>query len=76
MDIKFCDGVKNIGIDGGVVRIDFFHHGEVGGGEDRDRVHSHQVILSPEAFLQTYTALDQVVNELVDKGLLTRKDQA
>lgn len=75
MDIKFCDGVKNIGIDGGVVRIDFYHNGEVTEGE-RDKELSHQVILTPEAFLQTYTALDQVVNELVDKGLLTRKEKA
>jgi len=78
MDMKFCDGVMDIGINGGVVRIDFFHNGR---GENDDegnppREHSHQVVLTPEAFLQTYTALDQVVNQLIEKGLLTRREKA
>lgn len=76
MDQKYCDGVEEISITSGIVRVDFYHY--VPGPKDKDgrpaRELSHRVLLSPEAFVQTYTAYEQVVKQLQDKGLLQRRD--
>lgn len=78
MELKFCDGVMDISITNGVVRVDFFNYtnGERDKNGNPPREFSHQTVLTPEAFLQTYTAFDQMVNELVERGLLSRQDQA
>ncbi|MBL4615787.1 MAG: hypothetical protein JKY27_13065 [Magnetovibrio sp.] len=78
MDSTFCDGVMDISITGGVVRVDFFDYvnGENDSNGNPPRQHNHRILLTPEAFLQTYTAFDQVINQLVEKGLLTRRDEA
>lgn len=34
---------------------------------------SQRLLLSPEAFIQTYTALEQVVKQLQEKGLVQRR---
>ena len=76
MESKFCDGVMDISVTGGVVRVDFYQHthGERDESGTPPREHNHRVLLTPEAFLQTYTAFDQVINELVGKGLLKRRE--
>jgi len=76
MDSTFCDGVMDISITGGVVRVDFFNYtnGERDTNGTPPRQHNHRVLLTPEAFLQTYTAFDQVINQLVEKGLLNRRE--
>ena len=78
MDQRFCDGVEEVSITSGIVRIDFFHYanGERAKDGRPPREASHRVLLSPEAFVQTYTALEQVVKQLQDKGLLQRKGAA
>jgi hypothetical protein len=78
MDQRFCDGVEEVSITSGIVRIDFFHYtaGERAKDGRPPRLPSHRVLLSPEAFVQTYTALEQVVKQLQDKGLLQRKGAA
>lgn len=78
MDQKYCDGVEEISITSGIVRVDLYHY--TAGPKDKEgrpaRELSHRVLLSPEAFVQTYTAFEQVVKQLQDKGLLQRKDGA
>lgn len=78
MEQKYCDGVEEISITSGIVRVDFYHY--TAGAKDKDgrppRELSHRVLLSPEAFVQTFTAFEQVVKQLQDKGLLQRRDAA
>lgn len=78
MDQKYCDGVEEISITSGIVRVDLYHY--TAGPKDKDgrpaRELSHRVLLSPEAFVQTYTAFEQVVKQLQEKGLLQRRDGA
>jgi hypothetical protein len=78
MEQHFCDGVEEVSITSGIVRIDFFHYapGERAKDGRPPRNASHRVLLSPEAFVQTFTALEQVVKQLQDKGLLQRKSGA
>jgi hypothetical protein len=75
MDQRYCDGVEEVSITSGIVRVDFFHYAAGQRGKDGrpPREVSHRVLLSPEAFVQAYTALEQVVKQLQDKGLLQRK---
>lgn len=78
MEQKYCDGIEEISITSGIVRVDFYHY--TAGTKDKDgrppRELSHRVLLSPEAFVQTYTAFEQVVKQLQEKGLLQRRDGA
>ncbi len=78
MDQKYCDGVEEITITSGIVRIDYFHY--TTGPKDKNgrppRELSHRVVLSPEAFVQSFTALEQVIKQLQGKGLIQRRGQA
>jgi len=78
MEQKYCDGVEEISITSGIVRVDFYNY--TAGAKDKDgrppRELSHRVLLSPEAFVQTFTAFEQVVKQLQEKGLLQRRDGA
>ena len=78
MEQKFCDGVEEVSITSGIVRVDFFHY--TNGAKSADgrppREASHRICLSPEAFIQSFTALEQVVKQLQEKGLLQRRPDA
>lgn len=78
MEQYFCDGLEEISVVSGVVRIDFFRY--TNGAKDKNgrppREHSHRVLLSQEAFMQTYGALGQVLKQLEQKGMLQRRPEA
>ena len=75
MEQIYSDGVEEVSITSGVVRIDMYQF--VLGARDKDgrppREVSHRILLSPEAFVQTYSALERVVNQLEEKGLVQRR---
>ncbi|MGN7613900.1 hypothetical protein ACQZV8_17670 [Magnetococcales bacterium HHB-1] len=78
MKSTFCDGVANIAIKSGVIRVDFFEH-DVKSTEEQNEETTpptpHQrLLLTPEAFLQTHAAFEQVVQQLVDRGVFKRKE--
>jgi hypothetical protein len=77
MEQKYCDGVESVAVTGGMVRIDFFVYGDGPAGKDGrpSREKSHRVLLSPEAFVRTYGALERTVKQLEEKGMLARKAQ-
>lgn len=78
MEQKYCDGVEEITITSGIVRIDLFHYtaGPKGADGRPPRETSHRLLLSPEAFVQTFKACELVVKQLQEKGLLQRRDQS
>lgn len=78
MEQRFCDGLEEVSVVSGVVRIDFFRF--TAGPKDKNgrppREHSHRVLLSPEAFIQTCGALDQVLKQLEQKGMVKRRPES
>lgn len=78
MEQVYADGVEEVSIASGIVRIDLYQF--VRGARDKDgrppKEVSHRVLLSPEAFVQTYSALEQVVKQLEQKGLVQRRGGA
>ena len=74
----YCDGVEEVSVSGGVVRIDLFSltgkQGEAGKPPPRDFV--ARLILAPEAFVQTYNSLTRVVRQLEERGLIQRPTDA
>ncbi|MGE0720030.1 MAG: hypothetical protein AB7P02_31590 [Alphaproteobacteria bacterium] len=78
MEQIYSDGVEEVSITSGVIRIDLYQY--VLGTRDKDgrppKEVSHRLLLSPEAFVQTYSALEQVVKQLEEKGLVQRKGKA
>lgn len=75
---QFIDGVFNVGIQDGAVRIDFFTYSPTQRDSDGKaaRQFSQRLVMSPQGFLQTYSALDQLVRQLEERGLVQRKDGA
>lgn len=76
MDQRFCDGVEEVSVVSGVVRVDFFNY--TTGPKDKNgrpaRELSHRLLLSPDAFLQTYGVLDEVRKQLEQKGVIKRRE--
>jgi len=73
MDQIFADGTTDISINGGVVRIDFFHYGKDKAADGKvEREFSHRLLMSAEGFLQMYTAADEVIRILLERGLIQR----
>lgn len=72
----FIDGVFNVGIQDGAVRVDFFQHSPTQkDAEGRPaRQFAQRMIMSPSGFLQVYSAMDQLVKQLEERGLVQRKD--
>jgi len=75
-DQRFVDGVKDISIAGGVVRVDFFTYSTEQKNDDGRYVpeFSNRVLMSPEGFLQTFSAMERIVDQLIDKGAIKRKE--
>jgi hypothetical protein len=78
MNQLYTDGVEEVSITSGIVRVDLFQY--VAGAKGKDgrppREIAQRLLLSPEAFIQTYTALEQVVKQLQEKGLVQRRGDA
>lgn len=74
MDHIFSDGTTDISITSGVIRIDFFRYapGKAGVDGKPEREFSHRMLMPPEGFLQMYTAADEVVRILIERGLIQR----
>ncbi|MGN7613976.1 hypothetical protein ACQZV8_18055 [Magnetococcales bacterium HHB-1] len=70
----YSDGTENISIAGGVVRIDLFAYAPPKDEQGKERRDFQQrVIMSPEAFLQSYNAMNRVMTRLQEQGLVTQK---
>ncbi|MEL6582599.1 MAG: hypothetical protein AAFQ36_02095 [Pseudomonadota bacterium] len=73
---EFVDGVQEITIQGGIVRVDYFTYS----AEEKDasgkpaKVFAKRLLLSPEAFLQSFSAMERIVDQLVERGAIKRKD--
>lgn len=77
-DQLYCDGVQDISIIGGVIRIDYFALSPTAKNADGKPAREFQkrVVMSPEAFLQSYGAMELIMNQLIERGLVTRREGA
>ena len=74
-DQIFADGLMNISVLEGAVRIDFFKHSPTERDKDGKpaRVFSHRLVMTLQGFLQTAGAMDQLVSQMEQRGLVTRR---
>ena len=68
----FADGIANVSVTGGVVRIDFDRLA-VGACEAGLREHCLRLVIPLEGFVQACNTLEQVVRELQTRGVLQRQ---
>ncbi|HTI87506.1 MAG TPA: hypothetical protein VL966_12955 [Alphaproteobacteria bacterium] len=71
-DKIYCDGISNITLIGGMVRIDLFTLSPT--GKDKNGRPSMQfltqLIMPPDAFLQGLGAMQNLVQQLKEKGVV------
>jgi hypothetical protein len=71
----FADGVSEINIAGGIVRINFV---SLSGTEKDDKGNPtrelrQRIVITPQGVLELYGALQQVIEKLVSTGVLQRR---
>jgi len=70
----FTDGVGRSRFAGGVVRIDLVSATEAANGEqEAGTAVTHRLILSPEGFLRTVAAMNALLNQLVEAGVVKQE---
>ena len=70
----FTDGVGRYRFGGGVVRIDLVSASEATNGEKETQTTvTHRLILSPEGFLRTVSAMNTLLNQLVKAGVVKQE---
>lgn len=69
---QYIDGIGKARLSGGVVRLDLVSATEALDTKKKkaDTQVTQRLILSPEAFLRTVSAMSQLVNQLVEAGVL------
>ena len=72
----FADGVLDIVVQNGVARIDFFAYSATEKAADGSPETDFQqrVGMPLPAFAQTFGAMERVMNELIDRSVITRTD--
>ena len=71
----FTDGVGRCRFSGGVVRIDLVSATEAANGEKEAQTTTvtRRLILSPEGFLRTVSAMNTLLNQLVKAGVVKQE---
>ncbi len=70
--VIFTDGVINIGLNNGMVRIEF---GTLSLSEKDDTGHAkvfakEQMVMTPQAFLKTFSNMESMLHKLIDSGVV------
>ena len=72
----FADGIGEITLSGGMVRIDLV--AMVGSQKEKDQPptleHRQRVVMPPDGFLRSFSAMENLVKQLIDAGLVKPKD--
>ncbi|MDA9556871.1 hypothetical protein N9R79_05145 [Vibrio sp.] len=72
----FVDGIKNVAVIGGNVRVDFYTYtidpdGDV---QEPPKENNVRLVMSPDAFLKCWQSHTQLLEELKSRGLVTHKN--
>lgn len=70
----FADGVENVSLAGGMVRLDLFHYAgrPAEGQRELPREVTQQLVLPPAAFMRAFESMERFVAELEKSGLVQR----
>lgn len=76
MQDVYADGIGEITLTGGMVRIDLVSlSAKEKDAEGRPRLEFRKrVVLPPEGFLRSFSAMEDLVKQLVDAGLIKRRE--
>lgn len=76
MQDVYADGIGEITLTGGMVRIDLVSlSAQSKDAEGRPRLEFRKrIVLPPEGFLRSFTAMEDLVKQLVDAGLIKRRE--
>ncbi|MGF1681390.1 hypothetical protein L4D09_13410 [Photobacterium makurazakiensis] len=74
-DQHFIDGIENVAIIAGNVRMDFYTFGvdPDTSGKEPPREHNLRLVMSPDAFLRSWQTHTQLLEELKKRGLITQR---
>lgn len=72
----FADGIGEITLSGGMVRMDLVTLvGSQNDPENKPRLEfSQRVIMPPDGFLRSFSAMENLVKQLIDAGLVKPRD--
>lgn len=72
----YVDGLRNIAVQGPVVRLELANFaGTSGSDEDKVLVTSNRLVMPIETMLRLQASLTQVMSQLEEKGLLKKKEE-
>ena len=76
MQDVYADGIGEITLTGGMVRIDLVSlSAKERDAEGRPKLEFRKrVVLPPEGFLRSFSAMEDLVKQLVDAGLIKRRE--
>lgn len=71
-EIVYTDGVANISLAAGMIRLDMFHYaGQPAPGErELPRKVDQQLVMPPAAFMRAFETMQQFIDELEKKGIV------
>lgn len=74
----YADGVENVTLSGGMVRLDLFHFAgrPEKGQQELLRDVDQQLILPPAAFMRAFESMQRFVDELEKSGVIKRQATA
>ena len=67
----FFDGMENIRLVDGVIHLSFYNLTAGGNGEKKEP--AGEIVLSQQAFLRAFSAMENLVSQLEKAGLVKRK---
>ena len=72
----FADGIGEITLSGGMVRMDLVTLvGSQNDPENKPRLEvSRRIVMPPDGFLRSFSAMENLVKQLIDAGLVKPKD--
>ena len=73
----FADGIGEITLSGGMVRMDLVTlTGSQSSSEEKPKLEfSQRVIMPPDGFLRSFSAMENLVKQLIEAGLVKPRDQ-
>ena len=72
----FADGIGQIHFAGGMVRFDFVTLQPGEDGAAPTPVVNERIIMPPQGFLGAFNSMQQLIDELVEAGVLTKNENA
>ncbi len=72
----FADGIGEINLSGGMVRLDLVTlSGSQNDPENKPRLEfSKRIVMPPDGFLRSFSAMENLVKQLIDAGLVKPRD--